>query len=73
MSHAIGYNRVQGVMIDGVRRGTGWLPDPPDHRDRTLDDAGVSKMVDRTGAMRLTTSSIASSADLRGSGFAACR
>lgn len=65
MSQAVGFNSLHRIVVDGVARGTGWLPDPPDHRDCTLDDAGISSMIQRTGAMDLTANSIAASVDLR--------
>ncbi|HEY9290259.1 MAG TPA: C1 family peptidase, partial [Microlunatus sp.] len=48
-----------------MRHGTGWLPDPPDHRDKTLDDAGIGELLERTGAMRYTIDSIPAQVDLR--------
>ncbi|MPV48822.1 cysteine protease [Pseudactinotalea sp. HY160] len=62
MSHV---TRTRGILVGGTRHGTGWLPDPPDHRDKTLDDPDVGAMVDRTGAMRLTAADAPERVDLR--------
>lgn len=65
MPHTNGIQTGPRIVLDGIGRGTGWLPDPPDHRDKTLDDTEIAVMVERTGAMRFTADSIPATVDLR--------
>ena len=54
-----------GAGPSGRRHGMGWLPDPPDIRDKTLDDADVVQIIERTGAMKLTGQDSPTQVDLR--------